>query len=302
MNLTDLQTFSFVAETGTISGASKRLKVPKSTISRRIRRLEDALGHELLRRSPRAVTLTELGKVLHQRTTASLYDLRTAADAVTQADAEPTGTLRVTTTPSFSQNRSLITCLKGYGLRYPDTVVELELTNRVVNLVEEGLDIGLRLHTGKLPGSPTLMSRRLLSFGRAMYASPDYIAEMGAPSSPDELVGHRIAAHTIIDTGKIQWKRRGTSWGKPRPLPTPRWLINNTATLEQFALSGAGLAFLPTLEAAHWTAKGELVRVLPEFEQQGAIASLVWPSSRHLAPRVRAFIDLAVKTMSAPAS
>jgi DNA-binding transcriptional LysR family regulator len=298
MNLTDLHTFSLVAETGTISAAAQRLGVPKSTVSRRVRRLEDSLGCELLRRSPRAVSLTEHGRALHQRSAPSLQELQEAIDALLYADTEPTGTLRVTTVPGFGQSHQFVRCIRDYALKYPKTTIELELTTRLVNLVEEGFDVGLRLHTtGALPGSPAMMSRRLLHFERAMYASPEYIAEMGAPSTLGELAGHRIAAHSIVDVRGGQWNRNGKPYGKSQALPTPRWLINDSAALERFALSGAGLALLPTFEGEGWAARGALVRVLPEYGQQGATASLVWPASRHLAPRVRAFIDHAVETM-----
>jgi DNA-binding transcriptional LysR family regulator len=157
--------------------------------------------------------------------------------------------------------------------------------------------VGLRMHTGELPGSPTLMSRRLLHFERAIYASPEYIEEMGVPVTPEDLTKHRIAAHSIVDVRGVQWDHNGKPLGKRKTLPTPRWLVNDLTTLERFALSGAGLALLSTIEEEGWVARGELVRVLPEYGQQAATASLIWPASRHLAPRVRAFIDHAVETM-----
>jgi DNA-binding transcriptional LysR family regulator len=297
MNLTDLQTFSLVAETGTISAAAQRLGVPKSTVSRRVRRLEDALGQELLRRSPRAVALTEHGKVLHQRSAPPLQELQAAADALADADAEPTGTLRITTVPGFGQSHHFVRCIQNYGLKYPKTTIDLELTTRLVNLVEEGFDVGLRLHTEEVPGSPTLMSRRLLRLGRAMYASPAYIEEMGAPVAPEDLPSHRIAAHSIADVRGIQWIYNGKPLGMRKALPKPRWLINDSAVLERFVLSGAGLALLSTIEGESLVAQGELVRVLPGYEKEGTTVSLIWPASRHLAPRVRAFIDHAVETM-----
>jgi DNA-binding transcriptional LysR family regulator len=115
MNLTDLHTFTLVAQTGTISAAAKRLGVPKSTVSRRVRRLEDALGRELFRRTPRAVTLTEHGIVLHQRTAPSLRELEQAAEAIAYADTEPTGTLRITTVPGFGHSQQFISCVRDYG-------------------------------------------------------------------------------------------------------------------------------------------------------------------------------------------
>lgn len=297
MNLTDLETFSLVAETGTISAAAERLGVPKSTVSRRVRRLEDALGHELLRRSPRSVTLTDHGRSLHDRSAHALHELRAAADALGNVDAEPTGTLRITTVPGFGHSDPFLRCIQTYGLKYPKTRIELELTTRLVNLIEEGFDIGVRLHIGQLQGSATLMSRRLRRFGRAMYASPAYIAEMGEPSTPADLTEHRIAAHSIVDVRKVQWNLHGKPLGEARALPNPRWLMNDSAALERFALSGGGMALLSTFEAARLVARGELIRMLPHYEQEGAFASLIWPSSRHLAPRVRAFIDHAVESL-----
>ncbi len=297
MNLTDLKTFALVAETGTITGASKRLKIPKSTVSRRVRRLEDALGHELLRRSPRTVALTKHGKVLYERTRSALLEIDTAAETIAQADTEPSGTLRVTTTPSFGQSLSVVRCIKTYGEKYPKASVELELTNRLVNLVEEGVDIGIRLHPGPLPGTANLMSRRLRTFARALYASPSYVAKMGSPQTPDELKGHRLATHTLVDSGPVQWRYRANPWGTPRPLPEAKWRTNSTAMLERLALAGAAIAFIPTIEAEPHVLRGDLVRLLPDFDEKGAIVSLVWPSSRYLTPRVRSFINHAVETM-----
>jgi DNA-binding transcriptional LysR family regulator len=109
-----------VAETGTISAAAQRLGVPKSTVSRRVRRLQDALGYELLRRSPRSVALTEYGKVLHQRSAASLKELQAAADALSHAETEPTGTLRITTVPGFGQSHQFVHCIRDYGLKFAE--------------------------------------------------------------------------------------------------------------------------------------------------------------------------------------
>jgi len=213
------------------------------------------------------------------------------------SETEPTGTLRITTVPGFGQSRDFVDCIRDFGLKYPRSVVEMELTTRLVNLVEEGFDVGVRLHSGELPGSSSLMSRRLLKFGRAVYASSSYIKEMGCPKSLEDLSEHRIAAHSIVDIRGAHWNRVGQRLDNPTVLPSPRWLVNDSAALERFAQAGAGLALLSTIEAESLVQKGELVRVLPDYEQEGATASLVWPASRHLAPRVRAFIDHAVETL-----
>jgi DNA-binding transcriptional LysR family regulator len=297
MNLTDLQTFCLVAKTGTISAAAKRQGVPKSTVSRRVSRLEDALGHELLRRSPRSVSLTGNGQVLYKRSAASLQELQNAADALLHADSEPAGTLRITTVSGFGHSHQFIDCLKSYGLKYPKMTVELELSARLVNLVEEGFDIGVRLHTGTLPGSPSLISRRLLQFGRALYASPSYIQKMGSPNTLNDLSKHRIAAHSMVDFRDHKWKHLGPQRDISAELPTPKWLVNDSTALKIFILSGAGIGLLPKFVGEDLCEKRELIRVLPAYEQQGNTASLIWPASRHLAPRIRAFIDHAVNTI-----
>ena len=297
VNLTDLQTFALVAEAGSISGAALRLKVPKSTVSRRVRRLEDALGQELLRRSSRSISLTANGRALHERSRGALSELEAAIQTLENAETEPTGVLRLTTTPSFGQSRRVLQCIDSYGRDNPGVTLDFELTNRLVSLVEEGVDVAFRLHTDKLPGSASLMTRTLLKFRRVLYASPAYVRERGLPDSPDGLANHCIAAHSAIDGGEIRWLRHGKPWGKPSPLPEPKWHVNSTATLQRLALMGAGLAFLPTIDAEENVARGELVEVLPGFSQPGATVSLVWPSSRHLAPRIRSFINHAVATL-----
>lgn len=300
MNLTDLDTFSFVAEAGTISAAAQRLGIPKSTVSRRIQRLEDALGHELLRRSSRSTSLTEYGEILHQRSAASLNELRAAGDALVKADSEPSGTLRLTTVASLGQSHRFVRCLADFGAHYTNVTVELELTSRLVHIAEEGFDIGIRLHTDQLPAQANLMTRRLLQLNRGVYGSPGYIREMGAPEHPKDLEGHRLAAHSIVDVRGVQWNYNGAPTGKRQKLPNVRWLVNDSAALERFALSGAGLAILSTVEGESMVQQGELIRVMPRYDRGGATASLIWPASRHLAPRVRAFIDHAIGSIGSP--
>ena len=300
MNLTDLKTFVRVAETGTISGAAKRLGVPKSTVSRRVRRLEDQLGRELLRRAARSVTLTPHGEILHQRSVHALDELEAAAEAMTGRDDEPSGVLRVTTVPGFGNSQRFLRSVREFGLKFPKVSVNLELTTRIVSLVEEGFDVGVRLHMGELPGSPSLMSRRLMRFGRGFYASPDYLAEMGRPETLDDLAHHRIAGHAIVDDRATAWMREGVPMGERPALANPRWLVNDSVALERMCLAGAGIALLSTVQGQTQVEQGSLERVLPAYEQAAATATLVWPSSRHLAPRVRAFIDHAVQSLGQP--
>lgn len=298
-NLADLETFAMVAELGTISGAAQRMSVPKSTVSRRVRRLEDALGQDLLRRSPRSIALTARGEALYRRSAPALRELRSAGDAVTDTESEPSGHLKITTVPGFGHSHLFLSCLRDYGLKYPKMSVNLELTTRLVHLVEEGFDVAVRLHIGELPGDASLMSRRLFTFGRKMYASPAYIAEMGEPRSVEDLHEHRFAGHSIVDVRENAWRHQGELTSSEGLFPQAKWLINDNAALERFILSGAGIAMLPTFEGEHLCERGELIRILPHYEQEHVTASLIWPESRYLAPRVRAFIDHAVESFRA---
>ncbi len=297
MNLTDLSTFVLVAEAGTISGAAQRLGVPKSTVSRRVSRLEDALGVELLRRSARAVALTDHGRALHRRTSPALRELQDAGEALLDTTATPAGRLRLTTAVDFGQTRRFADMVASYGIRYPEVVVEVELTNRVVDLVEEGIDVGVRMHAQQLPGGAALMSRTLRRFQAGLYAGPSYLEERGRPRLPEELEGHRVAAHPLFLGRPFgPWMRAGEPAADVH-IPAPRWVVNDFGALRGLAEAGAGLILMSTLLAEPRVASGDLVRVLPEYSVPGGAATAVWPASRHMAPRVRAFIDHAVATL-----
>ena len=297
MNLTDLSTFAFVADEGTITGAATRLGVPKSTVSRRVARLEDALGVELLRRSARSVSLTDHGRALHQRTAAALREITDAATALVDADPEPSGTLRLTTAADFGQTTRFADLIASFGMKYPRVVVEVVLTNRIVDLVEEGFDIGVRMHGPNLPGGATLMSRTLRRFEARLYAGRGYAETHGLPKTPEELADHRFASHSSFAQGPLgMWSVSGVV-GKELSLPEPRWLVNDFGALQSLAVVGAGIVVLSTLLAEPMIESGELVPVLPEYRVPGGATTLVWPASRHMAPRVRAFIDHAAAVL-----
>ena len=299
INVSDLETFGLVADTGSISGAAKRLSVPKSTVSRRTRRLEDALGHELLRRSARSVVLTKHGKVLHERTAGSLRQLQDAARAIGQANDEPAGTFRLSTVPGLGYSQRFIACLRDYSLRYPKPSPMLSSPPGCCNGSKKVLISKCACTQASFRERSTSCLGGYFRWG-AFYASPGYIKEMGTPNTLDELSQHRLAAHSIVEVRNLAWTRNGAALKFQQSLPKPRWLVNDSAALERFALSGAGLALLMTLEGDVWAERGELVRMLRDTQQREAFASLVWPASRHLAPRVRAFIAHAVAAFAAP--
>ena len=293
MNLTDLYTFSQVAETGTVSSAALLLKLPKSTVSRRIQRLEDALGVELFHRTARTITLSAQGLQLHQRTVASLKELMAAQEELTHANAELSGPLRLTTTPGFGQSSILIDTLMNFGQRYPKVTLELSLTDRVVNLVEEGFDVGIRLFQGTIPGGANTQTRMLTNFTFGLYASPNYVTHHPVANETYDYRKHPYIGMTLLNLLDRKWINEKTQRPQRIQLATPKWTSNNFAAVKQLATRGAGLAILETFIAEPLVAQGQLVRIAPELKLNAGKAALVWPSSRHLKPSVRAFIELA---------
>jgi DNA-binding transcriptional LysR family regulator len=298
MNLTDLQTFVLVAESGTITAAAKQLGVPKSTVSRRVTRLEDALGLELLRRGSRAVALTDHGEVLRARCGPAIRELADVERALEDVGGEPSGLLRVTTATDVGQTVAFARMLKGFVDRYPAIQVELQLSNRLVDLVEEGFDVGMRMHAGVVPGTANLMSRTIQRFTGRIYASPEYLDRCGRPQTVADVAQHSYVAHEFFKTRSFgPWREGGKRIPEP-PWPEPTWTVNDFGALVSLGVAGAGLVTASSVHVTPFIADGQLERVLPEVDTEGGAFTLVWPASRHLAPRVRAFIDYVTREVS----
>jgi len=290
MNLIDLETFVRVAELGTMSAAAKALGVPKSTVSRRISKLEDQLGVDLLVRGGRRFRLTDQGALIHERCGPALREISDVETALGDIQAEPTGTLRMTApadvslTPGFGR---LISC---YRRKYPKVTVELDLTNRVVDLIEEGFDVALRPATTE-HSSSGLMSRSVGSSSAGWYASPAYLLERGTPQTDADLADHDRILHLMMKDRP--WRERFEVIDPD----TAAIFVNDFNTIRNLAVAGCGVAVMPCFVAMPAVAAGELTPVLSDFVRRDGILRLIWPASRHLAPRVRTFIDLAVETL-----
>ena len=174
MDLNDLASFVRVVELGTISAAATAQGVPKSTITRRVARLESELGVELLRRSARSFTVTEDGRLLHRRSAAAVRELMDAEQALAAASETPNGRL-VITAPDFGRSEAFAELIVEYRARCPDVTVEVRLENRVVDLIHEGVDVGIRTHRHDIPGTGQLMTRTFDMPAARLYASPDYV-------------------------------------------------------------------------------------------------------------------------------
>ena len=283
---TALATFVCVADTGSISGAAERLEVAKSAVSRRLRDLETHLGVELLHRTTRHLALTPSGEAFYHRARRLLADLDEAEEAVTREHGELTGTLRVAAPLSFGLMH-LQPAVAAFMTMHPGVEFDLDLDDRESDLVGEGFDLGLRL--AQLPDS-TLIARKLAPIRNVAVASPDYLARRGTPTHPADLADHDCLVYSNVPESRV-WgyhDARGR-WQSVRG--RRRLRVNNGDFLREAAIAGAGVAIEPTFIVHRAVADGRLVPILTDVAWPEIGAYAVYPQTRHLSARVRAFID-----------
>jgi DNA-binding transcriptional LysR family regulator len=284
----DLLVFARVAELGSFSRAAERLGLPKSTVSRRIAALEAHIGERLLLRTTRRQTLTELGHELleHARQVALEVDAATALRDHRQP--VPSGRLRVSM-PSDVANLVLADMLAAFVGLHPAIALELDLSPRRVDLLGEGFDAAIRI--GTLPDDALLAARRLTSFSNGLYAAPTYLAERGEPASPDELSRYD-AVRLLTGNGEpMAWTltRGEQRW---EGVPPGRSSANSPELLIRLARAGAGITAVPDFFAKPFVQRGELRRVLREWQLPAHTAWVVFPGRRLMPAKTRAFIDM----------
>lgn len=290
MNLNELYTFSLVARHGTLSGAAAALDVPKSTVSRRVQRLEDALGTELLRRSPRAVSITADGQALYESTAPAIREILESTEAVKSRNSELSGMLRITTVPDFGQTRYFVEVIRSFGEKYPKVTIEVDFNYRLVNLAEENFDVGFRLHPTPIPHDGSMVTRRVMGIGGGLYASQSYLEEIGHPTCTQDLAQHSFAVSPAFPRGSIADALREPALEDLKA----KWNVKDFSVLSRIAESGAGIAILLSIIGDPLVREGHLVRVLPDLDLPGGSMSMVWPVARHLTPRVKIFVEHAV--------
>lgn len=291
MNLNDLQTFVRVAETGSFTKVADELGVPKSTISRRVVRLEEGLGLELLHRGARGLHVTEHGAILRDRCAAALREIADVQRAVVDAGDTPRGMLRITAPKDLGTTLLFARLLTEFRVRFPEITLIVDLGTRRVDLVEEGFDVAVRVHSERLPDTSGLMMRQLGSVVGGLFASPEYLQRKGKPRRPTDLSRHDCVC-AAGPRGEARWRLQKGNGGEPFDFEPPATLLANDYGLVLAALqAGAGIGLLPTFFAQGSVERGDLVQVLPGLRTAEGAVSLVWPATRHLAPRVRAFID-----------
>lgn len=287
-DLNDLTVFTRVAETGSFTAAARDLGLPKSTVSRRVARLETALGVRLLARSTRKLSLTEAGELYFACAARILVELTETETALTEAQAIPKGRIRVAAPAEHSISSEVAT---RFMQAFPDVRVDMEFTGREVNVVEEGYDAAICV--GKL-ASLSAVAAKLIESPIRIVASPDYLASHPAPTSAQDISNHAcIAFGPPLPT--TTWTL-GRANDPVRLQITPRATFNNLAAVRTATIAGLGLALLPLLVCKNDIANGRLQVVLEEASPPDVPISLTYPAGPIRTRAARAFIDFVRST------
>jgi len=293
VELSSLQAFVKVVQTGSFTRAADALQTQKAHLSRVVTQLEKELGVRLLERSTRSLSLTEIGREFYERAVGILASVDDAQRAVQNAQAEPRGTLKLTCGAEFGMI-AVSGWIAAYLQRHPDVRVDADFTSRVVDIVHEGFDLAIRV--GPLPNS-TLAARKLGELSYGLFASPHYLSARAAPMHPGELRAHDILAFAG-GSHQASWSLEQAGHSVRIELQ-PRLKANNVFSVRDATVAGLGIAQLPWVVAAPVVASGQLQPVLPAWSLARVPVHAVFASARYLTPKVRAFIDLAVQAMGA---
>lgn len=284
-DLNDLAVFAAIAQAGSITGAAEKMKLPKSNVSRRLARLEDRLGVQLIERNTRSSRLTSIG-VCYADYCRLMVEEANAADAVVEASlAKPVGELRVSASVLVGQ-QIIAPAIAAYVQQFPKVQVVLELTNARTNLIEDGFDLAFRIGENQ---DSTMMSQAIGTFPFGLYASPDYLRDAGVPTSPMDLTDHRCLA-VSSEIRKSLWQlKRGEEVTEVQT--SVAVVVNDFLTLRNLTVAGGGIAMLPIYAVHAECASDRLSVVLPGWSADSAILSAIYPSRRGAMVKQRAFID-----------
>lgn len=288
--LESMETFIRVVEAGSISGAADRMDIAKSAVSRRIAELEERLGVQLFRRTTRRLNLTDTGRSFYERCVAIAADVEEAERAVSEAHGTLRGQLRVAVPMSFGL-RHLRPAILAFARTNPEVTFDLDFNDRHVDLLAEGVDVAIRI--AELSDS-TLIARRLAPVASVVCASPDYLAQHGEPGTPADLVGHPCLVYGNAPDPQ-NWRYRGPDGAEGAVKVPVRLRANNGDFLAAAAIGGLGIARQPTFIVHEAIEQGQLVPLLTGYRWPTVYAYAVYPHTRHLSQRVRAFVDFLVE-------
>jgi len=298
-DLNDLGFFVAVVEHHGFAAAGRALNIPKSRLSRRVALLEEDLGVRLLQRSTRRFAVTEVGQQFFNHCRAMLAEAQAAEDVVASQRAEPRGIVRVSCPHDIAQNL-IAPCLPDFLAAFPRVRVQMFVSNRRFDLLNENIDIALRVRPVN-DMDAELVTRQIALARKLMVASPAYLDARGRPAHPRDLAQH----HTIslVEQETVQnWTFYATTSDTKDPASArvevePRLLCGEFAVLLQAALDGAGIAGLPEAVCGPSIVQGKLEMILPDWRASEAIMHLAYASRRGMLPAVRALVDFLVERL-----
>lgn len=289
MELRSLAIFVQVVRSGSFAAAARALGMQRSGVSRKVAELEEHLGARLLQRTTRTLHLTDEGRLFYDHCLRALAELQAAEDALAGMHGVPRGLLRVTAPLSFGFLGPLV---GEFLANHPEVQVELLCTDRIVDLVEEGFEVAIR--AGRLPDS-SLIARRLGQLPRFVVASPRYLEGRKPPRRPEDLTRHVC----------LSFGSPSSTWTLVSPEREAsvkiegRLAVNDYEVLRETTIAGAGIALLPDLDCIEAIREGKLVRLLPKWKSEETPLHILYPSTRHLSARARAFVEFMQEKMRA---
>lgn len=284
--LPDIAVFVRVVERGSFTAAADELEISKAAVSKYVGRLEDALGARLLQRTTRRLTLTEAGEAFYRRSAAALAEIDDASREVALLSGAPRGVLRVSA-PIYLGTSRVAPLIAPFRALHPEVSLDLELSDRHVDLVRERFDVAIRISQ---LGDSSLVARKLAPCPQVICASPAYLKRRGTPRQPADLREHDCLIYGL-DRVPHEWRLRPSKG---------RWVAvtvrgplrsNNDHALKQATLDGVGLRQFPRFFVDEELKNGRLLEVLPRYESPELAVWAVYPARRHLQPKVRAFVD-----------
>jgi DNA-binding transcriptional LysR family regulator len=285
----EMQAFAAVVDAGSFVRAAEALQVSKTAVSRLVGDLEARLGVRLLHRTTRKLSLTVEGEAFHARCKDLLADVEEAEAEVTARADKAIGLLRLNVPVSFGLLH-LAPLWPAFMAQHPNVTLDVTLADRIVDLVEEGYDVAVRI--ARLPSS-SLVSRRLTSTRMVLCASPEYLRRHGAPAHPADIARHTVFSYTLLVAGE-QWSFEGPQ-GPVSVKVTPSMRSNSGDTCCAAALQHQGIVLQPSFMVSTHLQSGALVEVLPEYRSIELGVYAVYASRKHLTPKVRVLVDFLVE-------
>jgi DNA-binding transcriptional LysR family regulator len=284
-SLSSLTTFVHAAETRSFTQAGRMLGLSSSAVGKTIARLELHLGVRLFHRSTRSIALTSEGEVFLETCRRVLQEIGTVERELAGNRITPKGRLRISLPILGGMFGPVLT---GFMAMYPEIELDVDFSDRLVDIVNDGFDVAIRSGEGV---DSRLMSRRLGVYRLALVASPAYLRQAGVPQEPADLLGHKCIHHRYPETGKLErWPLRQTDRGPDLALPVAA-ALSTLEPMVRMAELNAGIVCVPDFTVARQVSDGSLVRVLQDHIEHQNIFRAVWPSSRLIAPRLRVFLD-----------